>query len=446
MSQQNLDLRTSIKIVRRRKKLFGGVAALGLLIGTAYAFLTPLTLSSTALVVVSSPSSTTITNSAASATTVGTSMDTQRVIAGSGPVLAAALPHVSPPTTSLQALSNRISVAAVGASDVLSITATGKTAEQATDTANAVANSYVTYVSKSSDLAVYVTAKVIAPAAIATGPKLPEHVGIYALPGAVAGAIIGFVICLGLSRSDRRLVLRDDIANSIAVPVLASMPVKRPADSSSWARLLEEYKPDVVHAYGLSKLLQQLGVVDYDTIMHGDVPSVTVLSLVSDPAALAIGPQLAAFASAHGVSTALVVGPQQDMNVTATLRTACATGGRATAGRGKPLQLLVAEDGQIGQVRGAFTVVVMVIDGRDPRIPATPRTSVTVLGVSAGRTTAEELARAATAAAGDGRDIYGILVANPDPGDQTTGRIPRLTQMQQNLPTRVNGLATENRR
>ena len=40
MSQQNLDLRKSIQIVRRRKKLFGGVAALGLLIGAAYAVLT----------------------------------------------------------------------------------------------------------------------------------------------------------------------------------------------------------------------------------------------------------------------------------------------------------------------------------------------------------------------------------------------------------------------
>ena len=40
MSQQNLDLRSSMQIVRRRKKLFGGVAVLGLLLGAAYAFLT----------------------------------------------------------------------------------------------------------------------------------------------------------------------------------------------------------------------------------------------------------------------------------------------------------------------------------------------------------------------------------------------------------------------
>ena len=68
-------------------------------------------------------------------------------------------------------------------------------------------------------------------------------------------------------------------------------------------------------------------------------------------------------------------------------------------------------------------MAVVVIDGQDPRVPPTAPTSATVLGVSAGGATAEELARVATAAAADGRDIYGILVANPDADDQTTGRI-----------------------
>ena len=263
--------------------------------------------------------------------------------------------------------------------------------------------------------------------------------------GALAGAIVGFVICLALGRSSRRLVQRDEIANSIAVPVLASIPVERPSDPASWARLLEEYEPDPVHAYWLSKLLRQFGG-RLDGGTDANAMSLTVLSLASDPAALALGPQLAAFASAQGIPTALVIGPQQDMNVTATLHTACAAGAQAASGRGKPLRLLVTEDGQADQVGAAFTVVVMVIDGRDPRIPPAARTSATVLGVSSGGATAEELARVATAAAADGRDIYGILVANPDPGDQTTGRIPRLPPMQRALPTRVNGLATEIRR
>jgi len=448
MNQQDLDLRTSMRIVRRRIKLFGGVTALGLLAGAALGVLTPPLASGTALVVVAGNPQT-ITNPSADPTTVDTSLATQVVIAGSAPVLEAALPDVSPPATSVQALESRITVAAVGTSDFLSITATGKTIGQANATANAVADSYVTYVTTSTDAAVHVVAKVVEPAAASAGPKVPEHIALYAVLGALAGAIIGFILCLALGRGDRRLVQRDDIANSIAVPVLASLPVQHPADPSAWARLLEEYEPDAVHAYGLSRLLQQLDVSGY--VSGGgtrpNAPSVTVVSLASDPGALALGPQLAAFAAGHGIPTALVVGPQQDSNVTAALRTACAAGMQLSTGRGKALRLLTTEDVELSQVRAALTVVVMVIDSREPRIPEGPRTSATMLGVSAGRATAEQLARAATAAADDGRDIDGILVANPDPGDQTTGRIPRLTPMQGRMaPTRVNGLATETRR
>ena len=442
MSRQDLDMRSSMQMVRRRKKLFGGVAVLGLLIGAAYAFLTAPAVSSTALVVVSGfPAP--LTNSANKVGDAGaeTSLATQIVIANSGPVLAAALPKVSPPADSPEALGNRISVAAVDGSDVLSITATGKTAEQAENTANAVANSYITYVTGSTNTAVRVAAKMVEPATTATGSKLPERIGTYAILGALAGALVGFVSCVAIGRTNRRLVQRDAIANSIAVPVLASIPVERPSDPSSWTRLLEEYEPDPVDAYWLGKLLRQFGVADGGTSV-----SVAVLSLASDPTALALGPQLAAFASARGISTALVVGPQQNVKVTATLQTTCASGAQATSGRGRPLRLLATEDGQTGQVRAAFTVIVAVIDGRDPHVPPTARTSATVLGVSAGGATAEELARVATAAAADDRDIYGILVANPDAGDQTTGRVPRLMPVQRELPTRVNGLATEIRR
>ena len=263
MSQQDLDMRSSMQMVRRRKKLFGGVAALGLLLGAAYAFLTAPAVSSTALVVVSDfpPPLTNLANTVGDAGTE-TSLATQIVIANSGPVLGAALPKVSPPADSPEALGNRISVAAVDGSDVLSITATGKTAEQAENTANAVANSYIAYVTGSTNSAVRVAAKMVEPATTATGSKLPEHIGTYAILGALAGALVGFVSCVAIGRTNRRLVQRDAIANSIAVPVLASIPVERPSDPSSWARLLDEYEPDPVDAYWLGKLLRQFGVAD----------------------------------------------------------------------------------------------------------------------------------------------------------------------------------------
>ena len=74
------------------------------------------------------------------------------------------------------------------------------------------------------------------------------------------------------------------------------------------------------------------------------------------------------------------------------------------------------------------------------------RTAVTVLGVSAGAATAEQLARVAMSAAVDGRDISGILVANPEPSDRTTGRVAQLPRTRRMLPTRLKGITTEIKR
>ena len=80
-----------------------------------------------------------------------------------------------------------------------------------------------------------------------------------------------------------------------------------------------------------------LGLTD---VSHADVSagggsSLAVLSLSSDPKALALGPQLAVFAASLGIPTALVIGPQQDANATATLRAACAAPPTVPSGRSR---------------------------------------------------------------------------------------------------------------
>ena len=96
----------------------------------------------------------------------------------------------------------------------------------------------------------------------------------------------------------------------------------------------------------------------------------------------------------------------------------------------------------------ALVIVVAVMDSRVPKMPDTMRTNATVIGISAGAATAEQLARAAVVAAADGREITGILVADPDPDDQTTGRIPRLARpaRQQVAQPLARGIVTETRR
>jgi hypothetical protein len=75
------------------------------------------------------------------------------------------------------------------------------------------------------------------------------------------------------------------------------------------------------------------------------------------------------------------------------------------------------------------------------------RTATTLLAVSAGTASADELARVAVSAAIDDRDISGILVANPDPDDNTTGQLPQLVKpARHRRPARVSRLTTEIRR
>jgi len=58
--------------------------------------------------------------------------------------------------------------------------------------------------------------------------------------------------------------------------------------------------------------------------------------------------------------------------------------------------------------------------------------------------TAEQLARIAVSAAVDGREIAGILVADPDPADRTTGRVPQVARPGlRRMPTRMTGTTTE---
>ena len=56
----------------------------------------------------------------------------------------------------------------------------------------------------------------------------------------LAGALIGVIVALAIGRNDRRLRARDEIANSIGIPVLASVPVAHPSAAAGWTKLFEE--------------------------------------------------------------------------------------------------------------------------------------------------------------------------------------------------------------
>jgi capsular polysaccharide biosynthesis protein len=463
MSQKALDLRGSIQIVRRRKLLVGIIVALGILGGVAYAVAKPAIFSSTALIALTPPPASVQPTTTTSGTDPYTA--TQEVVAGSSQVLLDALPDVRT-AMSLGELRLDVQVASP-ATDIISVSAKGKSAADAEATANAVADSYIRYVSSSHSAVGRVQAQLLESARVATRPNPIERMIVFALLGGLTGALIGIVVALALGRNDRRLRERDEIANSIGIPVLASVPVAHASAARGWVRLFEDYNPSAVHAWQLRTALQQLGMdspgfdrpaydrngsSSYDdgrtSMYEGGRFSLTVLSLSSDPGALALGPQLAVFAASQGIPTSLVIGPQQDAAATATLRTACTAPPSEASIRHGLLRVTAHDGGSIDMhPDSALVVVVAVVDGRAPKLPDMIRTNATVIGVSAGAATAEQLARAAVAAAADGREIPGILVADPEPTDQTTGRIPHLGgPARRRPPNRLRGIVTEIKR
>jgi capsular polysaccharide biosynthesis protein len=449
MSEQPLDLRRSAQIVRRHKIVVGIFAALGLLAGVGWTLLRPPMVTSEALVdVVLPPSEQATAPIQAGAASIDPALETQIVIADSDPVLESALRNIDP-SISLQTLRSRVQITSVASSDILSVSAEGKTAGQAEGTANAIANSYVAIINSKNAPGGQVQVGVLEPANSATARSLSSRLLLFGGLGALIGAMAGAIGVLAFNRNDRRLRKRDDVADAIGVPVIASIRVAHPSDAAGWTKLFTDYEPGAVDAWRLRKALRYLGLADVDlnASRYGGGSCLEVLSFGFDSGALALGPQLAVFAASAGIPTALVIGPQQAVNAAATLRAACAAPPALSRRSGELLVIVRDHDGAGQPPDTVLTVLVTVVDGQNPQVADTTRATATVLGVSAGTATAEQVARVAASVAAAGRDITGILVADPDPDDHTTGRLPQLARpAHQRGPTRMTGTIAGSRR
>jgi hypothetical protein len=291
-----------------------------------------------------------------------------------------------------------------------------------------VAASYVTYVGSANSPVNRVPAQVLVAATSATGPRLLGRMLATTLAGLVLGTAIGVVSAFAIGRNDRRLRQRDAIADAIGVPALASIALRSPDGTVGWTRLLESYEPSVTDALRLRSVLRDLKVPDATSGDHRAGSRVTVLSLPCDQRALALGPQLAAFAASLGIPTVLAIGPHRDTAAGVALRSAALP--RPLRLRSGRLRLAVDDDGggyPAGYPDAVLTVVVAIADERSPRV-ACSRTGVTVLAVSAGEVTAAQLARVAAHTTADGRRLAGILIGDPDPDDPTTGCRPQLAR------------------
>jgi len=285
-------------------------------------------------------------------------------------------------------------------------------------------------------------ARVLSAASPAKRPGLVSRsIGFSVLFVLVAVGIAATILTLR-SRRDRKLRYRDEIADALGSPVIASVRSRVPRAAAGWASLLEDYTPGTVDAWALRQALHQL-VLDGSPVgrPHGDrgdgaehtAMSITVITLSDDPRGLAMGPQLAAYAASSGIPTALVAGQRHE---SAASLWAAFSQGRSEVRPG----LLVDAHPRDGHDVD-LTVVLAVVDRRKPELTELPESSVAILAVSSGSATAEELALTAVTADDVGSRIAGIIVADPDDLDRTTGRLLQHERSQQiALPTRLTGV------
>ena len=186
MSQSAPDLRSSRHIFRRYGILILAAVTASLLAGVVTAAFSAATVTSTALVALPA---TTLTAAAAVP------------IADSDPVLAGALPRLSP-GTSLATVRGEVQVRSPRP-DVLSVSARAGTAAQAEATANAVAESYIGYAGSAGSPAGHMPAVMLQPATSGTGAAGLLRLLVGALLGVASGVLTGVIAALAY----RRLIL-----------------------------------------------------------------------------------------------------------------------------------------------------------------------------------------------------------------------------------------------
>ncbi|NIK60650.1 Wzz/FepE/Etk N-terminal domain-containing protein [Kribbella shirazensis] len=404
MSAQQLDVKKSWRAIRRDRLLIVAIASIGLVAGVAYAFAQPPMHTASSMVVLPPPPS------ADPEKATGTqSVETQVFIAESAPVLHSAGQNLSP-ALSTEVVRSRVTVTAV-TDDIIRIDAKGTSAGQAIQLANAMSEIYLVFITTGQglpgDLGKKTGARVLEEATSARGGSMVLHSGIYGGLGALLAAIAAAIGVLIRARGDRRLRLRDEVADAVGLPVLASVSSYRAVDPSDWAQLLNRYAPSAVDAWSLRKILHHLNLD-----LKAGPASLTVISFADDDKARPLGPQLAAFATSIGISTAIVVDKHTE-----------------------------SPPGSV-----SLDIHLVLVDRDAPHLDGSTRTTSTIVALSAGTVTAEELARLAVATAADDRTIDGLVVTDPDPFDRTIGRVSQSQRRSSSrLPTLLTGTARRTR-
>lgn len=482
MSEQPLDLRASVAVVWRRRRVVGAVAAIGLVGGLAFGVLRPAQPTAVALVLLP-PSG--LTTSGAAARDVNTEI----AIAESVPVLSAAGKSVSPAIQPTK-LKNQVVVTAP-TQDILQVQVRASRAADAERLANAVVTDYIRYVATSGATS---TANALAglrhESALLTQQiqSLQSQINTVSARVTVEGAssasgqqdssLLG-----SLSNAQREASLSlVNVNNQVVTTQLSGAAAAQGTQFLQRATsVVPSSKFSVVVAGGIGLALGLFGGIpvalwrsrrdrrlrlrdeiagaigvpvlgsieaqrhettqDWTMLLEGYRPSgvdewnlhQVLVHLASENRRDGSEIRVVSFADDRA---ALATGPQlamfteqlgvpttllcSDDEAFAPLRATCATRpGPAAANDPRSSR---ARSYGFERFGGQVIVSTVAVDVVHPHIDPAP--GVMLLAVSAGFATADALARVALAAVDAGHSIDGILVVNADAADDTTGAVP----------------------
>jgi capsular polysaccharide biosynthesis protein len=253
--------------------------------------------------------------------------------------------------------------------------------------------------------------RLLAPAIPPAEPVRPAPL-ILAVIGSIVGLVAAMLLALGLEKRNRNLRTRSAIADVVAAPVLASLEAPRRISTSACRGMLEQWEPKPLQSWALRQACMRLGVWQEDA-----ASTVVVVALPGDVAGSLLALQLAVFLSSTGTRTALVVTTLHP--TAARIRAACNPGERGSQVRSYLSTRTDLASGDEGaRLEPQVTVSLLIADDD---LSAIPRHATTTIGVSANFATADTLAATALACTDAGHPVVGVLLANPDPTDETVG-------------------------
>jgi hypothetical protein len=479
VSEQPLDSKAFLGIIKRRRFAVGAVAVVGLSAGLALGVLRPPMPTARALVILP-PTALTGTG------TPVRDMQTEVIIATSTPVLAAAGSSVSPPISPTE-LKHDVAVTAIS-QDVLQIQAGAAGADEAVRLTNAIATDYIAYATRTSGSSGAAVSSLQQQSSALTQQiqDLQKQINAassqLASEGATspAGQRDGSLLESLHTEQEQVAIQLNNVNSDIvsaqasatlaagATKVLQQAAVVPPSQtrnaelalSGAMAGLLAgsifavvrarkdhrlRLRDEVAGAVGIpvlasiegwrckttkewSKLLQQHRPSPVDVwstrrvLYHlarsepDDFRSLNIVAFAGDQPAAAAGAVFASSAAAAGMPSRLVPASEPAL---AMLRSACALDGKPDAG---DLSFSFGtEDGTTDRSHASLAVSIATVDGAKPEWPVT--TGPNLLAVSSGFATPEQLAAVALAASDSGRPLDGLILVNPDPRDGTTGAV-----------------------